>query len=69
MQNYIVQEGDTLYGISKQFGVSVNDIVLQNNIVNNVIRPGEILIIPSKATTILYTVKKGDTIFMGNNDQ
>ena len=32
MQTYIVQMGDTLYGISKQFGVSVNDIKLQNNL-------------------------------------
>ena len=26
MQTYIVQNGDTLYGISKQFGVSITDI-------------------------------------------
>ena len=63
MQSYIVLEGDTLYGISKQFGVSIEEIIKQNNIVDNLIYPGEALIIPSKATTILYTVKKGDTLY------
>lgn len=63
MQSYIVLEGDTLYGISKQFGISINDIIRQNNIRDNLIFPGDVLIIPSTATTILYTVKKGDTLY------
>ena len=67
MQSYIVLEGDTLYGISKQFGVSISDIKRQNNLKDNLIVVGDVLIIPSTGTTILYTVKKGDTIFMGNN--
>ena len=37
MQTYIVQTGDTLYGISKQFGISINDIIRQNNIRDNLI--------------------------------
>lgn len=68
MQSYIVLEGDTLYGISKQFGVSISDIKRQNNLKDNLIVVGDVLIIPSTGTTILYTVKKGDTIFMGNNE-
>ena len=68
MQTYIVQVGDTLYGISKQFGVSISDIKRQNNLKDNLIVVGDVLIIPSTGTTILYTVKKGDTIFMGNNE-
>lgn len=63
MQSYTVLPGDTLYGISKQFGISVNNIKLQNNLKNNIINPGEVLIIPSVSTTILYTVKKGDTLY------
>ena len=34
MQNYTVKRGDTLYGISNQFGVSVEDIKYQLKILN-----------------------------------
>ncbi len=63
MQTYIVQKGDTLYGISKQFGVSVQDIKTANNLANNTINVGQTLMIPSINTTILYIVKKGDTLY------
>lgn len=63
MQTYIVQNGDTLYGISKQFGISVEDIKLANNLSSNIIVSGETLLIPSTATTTLYVVKTGDTLY------
>lgn len=63
MQTYIVQPGDTLYGISRQFGVSVNDIMLKNNMVNTNIVVGDKLYIPSVGSEILYVVKKGDTLY------
>lgn len=63
MQTYIVQKGDTLYGISKQFGVSVQDIKTANNLSNNTITVGQTLMIPSMNTTIFYIVKKGDTLY------
>jgi len=63
MQTYIVQPGDTLYGISRQFGVSVNDIMLQNNLTNTNIVVGDKLYIPSVGSDILYVVKKGDTLY------
>ena len=45
---YIVQTGDTLWQISLNYGVSINDIVRLNNIVNpNLIYVGQILRIPS----------------------
>lgn len=61
MQTYIVQKGDTLYGISKQFGVSVNSIISNNNIVDNKIYVGEKLII--SLGNNYYIVKKGDTLY------
>ncbi len=63
MQTYIVQRGDTLYGISGQFGVSVEDIKLENNLISNTITVGQVLKIPSENTTSLYIVKSGDTLY------
>lgn len=69
MQTYTVRNGDTLYGISNQFGVSVNDLRKQNGLNDtSVIRVGQILYIPNTQginpnTTFLYTVKKGDTLY------
>jgi LysM repeat protein len=40
-----VKTGDTLYNISKRYGVSVSDIVEWNNIQNNSIRLGQTLTI------------------------
>ena len=63
MQTYIVQRGDTLYGISSQFGISIEDIKLENGLNNNVIFVGQVLRIPTVSTTALYIVKTGDTLF------
>lgn len=68
MKSYIVKKGDTLYGISNQFGVSVNDIVRLNNISNpSNISVGSVIKIPeesgSNENTINYIVKRGDTLY------
>ena len=63
MQKYVVLEGDTLYGISKQFGVSVNDIKLVNNLNSNNIVVGDVLLIPNTGESIIYVVEKGDTLY------
>ena len=44
---YTIEEGDTLYSISRQFGVSVDTLIEVNNISNpDVIRAGDTLVIP-----------------------
>ena len=63
MQIYVVQRGDTLYGISGQFGISVEDIKLINNLVSNNIFIGQVLKIPSDNTTSFYIVKRGDSLY------
>ncbi len=63
MQIYTVQSGDTLYGISKQFGVSVDDIKKANNLTSNTISKGQTLKIPTSITTIDYIVTKGDSLY------
>lgn len=67
-QTYTVKAGDTLYGISNQFGVSVVELANLNNVDANSLRIGTVLIIPSNQGTnpdnmFLYTVKKGDTLY------
>ena len=65
---YTVEKGDTLYGISNQFGVSVTDLKKINNLSSNTINIGQILNIPINSGTnpdnlFNYTVKKGDTLY------
>lgn len=67
-QTYIVKKGDTLYGISNQFGVSVMDLANLNNINTSNLQIGQILKIPTISGTnpnnmIMYTVKKGDSLY------
>ena len=45
-RTHIVQSGDTLYNISRRYGVSVEQLQQRNNITGNIIRVGEQLIIP-----------------------
>jgi peptidoglycan endopeptidase LytE len=71
---YKVQNGDTLYSISKKFGVSPNEIKQANDLKKSTIRPNQTLIISSKGSSkhkviskskakpAYYTVKKGDTL-------
>lgn len=63
MQTYIVQQGDTLYGISKQFGISVEEIMSENNLTSASIKPSQVLKIPTVTTTARYIVKSGDTLY------
>ena len=58
---YTVNKGDTIYGISKQFGVSIDDIKKANNLSNDNIYVGQTLVIPTDTST--YIVKKGDNLY------
>lgn len=75
---YIVQRGDTLYSISKNNNVSIEDIIEANNLTSNVLSIGQELYIPSENEVIenqkpiensndqysIYTVKKGDSLWL-----
>ena len=63
MRNYTVQKGDTLYGISKQFGIPVETIKRVNSLTSNTINVGQTLQIPTTQSTTTYTVKSGDTLY------
>lgn len=67
-ETYIVKAGDTLYGISNQFGVSVIELANLNNVTADSLKVGQTLTIPSKSGTnpnnmFMYTVKKGDSLY------
>ncbi len=62
ISSYVVREGDTVTGIAKMFGVSVNTVMWANDISRaSALRVGQtLLILP--VTGINYTIQKGDTI-------
>ena len=67
-QTYTVQPGDTLYGISNQFGVSVIDLANINNVNAQNLKVGQILKIPTNQSSnpnnmFMYTVVKGDSLY------
>lgn len=62
VETYIVQEGDTVGSIARDFRVNVGTILWSNNLTERqYIRPGDTLKIPP-VSGVLVTVKKGDTI-------
>ena len=65
---YVVQRGDTLYGIAKEFDTSVQKLIELNELVDTSIYPGQTLIIMKNGETtpgqsISYTVKSGDNLY------
>jgi len=74
-KEYTVKTGDSLRSISKDFGISVNEIKEANNLTKTILQPNQVLTIPEKSSTastvgqepklksvIFYTVRNGDTI-------
>lgn len=68
---YQVQPGDYLWIIGWRFETTVAAIMSQNNLTGTDLRPGQILKIPKSTglvrnlpTTVEYTVKKGDSLFI-----
>ncbi len=62
---YIVQKGDTLYKIANTFGVTVDSLKRANNLKNNILNIGQVLVIPGSINDDkdTYIVKSGDTLY------
>lgn len=68
---HLVKKGETVYSISRQYGVSVDDIYALNPSSCHGIKAGEKLVIKqadidlsdTNEKVIFYTVKKGDTLY------
>ena len=54
-----VQTGDSLFTISKRYGISIDEIRRVNGLVETNIVPGQALLIP----LYTYIVQPGDTLF------
>jgi LysM repeat protein len=46
MRRYVVQEGDSLWKISRKFGVDVNALRKMNHMQSDFLKPGAALYIP-----------------------
>ena len=64
--SHVVAKGETLYSISRKYGITVAELCTENNITQSqVLKVGQKLVIPAKAlpTTESYIVAKGDTFY------
>lgn len=71
-ERYLVKPGDSLYRISKSFGVSIESIKEANGLNTHLIKPNQILLIPLpkrdylssfSEETISYTVQPGESLY------
>ncbi len=62
---YIVKKGDTLYGIARAYGISVEELKKRNQLTTNLLNVGQKLILPMEKSknTITYEVKAGDSLY------
>ena len=62
---HLVQKGETLYGLSKTYEVSIDEILALNPIIKEKgLSLGAELIVPAKGvTTLSHTVAKGETMY------
>jgi murein DD-endopeptidase MepM/ murein hydrolase activator NlpD len=65
IEHYIVQSGDTLFGIAQKFGLTPETVIWSNRVTLNddphSLRPGMEFLIPP-VNGVLYQVREGDTL-------
>ena len=64
---YVVQNGDSLWKIANQYGITVDELKRLNNLTSNNLTVGQVLKIPnqnnSNTSSNTYTVKSGDSLW------
>jgi LysM repeat protein len=63
---HTVGAGETLYSISRMYGIKVEELISMNNIVNNQIKPGQKLLVKKTQADqklIKHTVQAGETLY------
>ena len=68
---YTISDGDTIESIAQKYNITPYVLYQLNGLAtNSKLIPNTNIIVPKIANTYFdyYTIKKGDTIFMGNNE-
>lgn len=63
---HIVQNGDSLWKIANRYGTTINQLKAINNLTNDNLQIGQVLVIPGNNNTgsgATYTVKNGDSLW------
>ena len=61
---YTVVSGDTLSKIANQFNTTVNELITYNNLPTTILSIGQVIKIPTiEPSNVIYTVKRGDTLY------
>ncbi|MGP1586729.1 MAG: LysM peptidoglycan-binding domain-containing protein [Treponemataceae bacterium] len=61
---HTVEQGETFYGISRKYGISVSELCSANNkTTKDTLKTGEKLVIPSNEKPDQYVVQQGDTLY------
>lgn len=62
---YIVKKGDTLYSISRKYGISVDELKKINNLIDNTLTIGQVLKLKQvgQIDNPIYIVQKGDSLW------
>lgn len=59
---YVVQKGDNMYAIARNYGISPSELIKLNGLnPNDIIYPGDEILIP-KESTGFYVTENGDTL-------
>ncbi len=69
-QKYKIKKGDTLYKIARNYGVSVKQLKQANALKRSVIKPGDLIVVPTKSPVKTSKNKKTirKTEIAGNNN-
>ncbi len=68
---YLLKSGEDLKVIAQKFNTSIEVLKELNNLENvNYLRAGMEIVVPKNKEQYFeyYTIEKGDTVFMGNNE-
>ena len=63
---HTVGAGETLYSISRIYGIKVEDLISMNGIINNQIKPGQRLLVKktqAESKSVKHTVQAGETLY------